>query len=65
MLDVGSVALKISFELGQRQIMRLQDEQPKVPPMTRVKRYEPGCIVFGNGGYGDEIEIDSTFAAKG
>lgn len=38
MLHVAAVALEVAFELRQRQIMGLQNKEPKVPPATGVQR---------------------------
>ena len=64
MLNVRAITFKVSFQLGEREVVCLKRKQPEAVPRASVKRHQPARVVFRGSGNGYDIEIDAVLLAK-
>ncbi|CAN5662256.1 hypothetical protein BH20ACI4_BH20ACI4_08280 [soil metagenome] len=61
MLYIVAVALDIAFYLCQSDVIRIKREKTDVLKFIRKNFRQPFLIVFGDGRYSDDIQINAVF----
>jgi len=65
LLDVASIAIDISLQLGKSQIMRLKRTEPQVPPRAGEHGHQSFLVVFGRRRHCDGVEGDLVLLVQG